>query len=345
LIMPNIHVKGVSKYFGSVKAVHEASLEIEDGEYVVLLGPSGCGKTTLLKMIAGILEPTAGSISIAGRDVTHVPPEDRGIGFVFQNYALFPHMSALDNAAYGLVARGEKAYKARRLALEMLGIVHLADRRDAMPKEMSGGMQQRLAVARALATGSKLVLLDEPMNALDAYIRAELRVELRRMAKKLDLTAIHVTHDQEEAMALADKIVIMRKGRVLQVGAPNDVYNHPSTPFVANFLGEANFLRATFEKGKAKLLGQEVEAKLSGPHIACIRPENLVLGRSGARVKVVGSRLLGPFYKYEVDCEGMRLVVRCCEEMDGATHVTFNPDHVLFFKEPDEGLERSLLIE
>jgi ABC-type Fe3+/spermidine/putrescine transport system ATPase subunit len=343
--MPHIKIKGVSKYFGSIKAVHAVDLEIKDGEYVVLLGPSGCGKTTLLKMIAGIITPTSGKIEIGGKDVTMVPPEDRGVGFVFQNYALFPHMSALDNASYGPISRGMAQAKARRIASEMLGLVHLEDRADAFPREMSGGMQQRLALARAFATGSKLILLDEPTNALDAYLRAELRVELRRMAKKLGFTAIHVTHDQEEAMALADKIVIMRKGMVQQWGDPQEVYSRPSTPFVANFLGEANFIRATFEDNCATVLGKEIKAKAAGERIAMIRPENLDLGSQGTKARVVGSRMLGPYYKYDVDCNGLRLSVRTRKDRHSATKISFNPKNVVLLEEPEEGLERSLLIE
>jgi ABC-type Fe3+/spermidine/putrescine transport system ATPase subunit len=342
--MPTIVIDDISKYFGSVKAVQSAHLNIKDGDYVVLLGPSGCGKTTLLKMIAGIITPTKGRIEIGGADVTNVPPEERGIGFVFQNYALFPHMTALDNASYGPIARGEHPDKARRMATTMLELVHLGDRLDALPREMSGGMQQRLAMARAFATGSKLILLDEPTNALDAYLRAELRVELRRMAKRLGLTSIHVTHDQEESMALADQIVIMRNGRILQSGAPEEVYRQPNSPFVANFLGEANFMRANFENGKAKVLGQVIDAKLKGEQIAMIRPEHLKLGKKGAPIKLAGVRMLGPYFSYDADYEGMRLVVRTHDDKKGATHVTFNPKHVQFFEEPDEGLEKSLQV-
>jgi ABC-type Fe3+/spermidine/putrescine transport system ATPase subunit len=343
--MPHIKVKEVSKYFGMLKAVQSVDLDIRDGEYVVLLGPSGCGKTTLLKMIAGIIMPTKGKIEIGNGDVTNTPPEERGIGFVFQNYALFPHMNALDNASYGKIARGENADKARRIATEMLEIVHLGERLGAFPRELSGGMQQRLALARALATGSKLLLLDEPTNALDAYLRAELRVELRRLAKKFRLTAIHVTHDQEEALALADKVIIMRGGKVLQIGTPDEVYNHPASPFVANFLGEANFLRANFENGKAIILGHEVVAKLSGEQIAVIRPEHFDLGKKGAKMKIINKRMLGPFYKYEIDCDGMRLVARSGRDRSEATRVSFSPKHVMFFNVPDEGLEKSLLTE
>lgn len=343
--MPDIKVRGVSKYFGSVKALHGVDLDLLDREYTVLLGPSGCGKTTLLKIIAGIVEPASGSVSIGRAEVVGVPPEDRGIGFVFQNYALFPHMSALNNAAYGLVARGTAPDKARRVAQEMLELVHLGQRGEALPRELSGGMQQRLAMARALATGSKTMLLDEPMNALDAHIRLELRMELRRMVKKLGLTAVHVTHDQEEAMALADRIVIMRKGQVLQVGTPHEVYRRPASPFVAGFLGEANFLRAHFENGKAELLGKRVGARLNGDYVAVIRPERLQLGGKGAKVKIVEGRMFGPYYKYDVDYEGMRLGVRTRVEKAGATRLAFDPRDVLFFKEPEEGLEKSLLTE
>ncbi|VVB56541.1 Trehalose/maltose import ATP-binding protein MalK [uncultured archaeon] len=340
--MPHIQIRNVSKYYGSVKALHNVDLDIEDGEYVVLLGPSGCGKTTLLKIVAGTVEPSSGHVSLAGRDLTRLPPEDRGIGFVFQNYALFPHLSALENASYGRLARGEAPEKAHRIGQEMLKLVHLAERADAIPKELSGGMQQRLAIARALATGSKLLLLDEPTNALDAHIRTELREELRRMAKQLGLTVVHVTHDQEEAMALADKIVIMRQGKILQAGTPKEVYEHPATPFVANFLGEANFLRVTFEDDRAQLLGRPVEARLRGPHIACIRPESLRLDDKGAKIRILGSRAFGPFYKYDVDYNGLSLRVRATHDKSDATHVSFDPADVLYFSEPDEGLEKAL---
>ncbi len=340
--MPPIQVRNVSKYYGSVKALHNVDLDINDGEYVVMLGPSGCGKTTLLKSIAGIIDLSSGSISISGQEVTGLPPEDRGIGFVFQNYALFTHMTALENASYGLMARGETRERAKRIGRDMLRLVHLAERERAMPKELSGGMQQRLAIARAMATGSKLLLLDEPMNALDAHIRTELRVELRRMVKQLGLTAIHVTHDQEEAMALADKIIIMRKGKVLQVGTPKEVYANPSSPFVASFLGEANFVRVTFDNGLATLLGQNVKTKLEGPYIACIRPENLRLDHKGAKIKVTNLRPFGPFFKYDVDYNGLQLSVRTTHDHGDISHLTYDPAEVLYFKEPEEGLEKSL---
>jgi ABC-type Fe3+/spermidine/putrescine transport system ATPase subunit len=340
--MPEIEVKNVSHHFGRLRALHDVNLRIKDGEYVVLLGPSGCGKTTLLKNIAGIMTPTAGGIFIARKDVTKLPPEDRGLGFVFQNYALFPHLTVLDNARYGLLARGMLPEKAARIATDMLKIVHLENRLDAIPLELSGGMQQRLAVGRALSTGSKLILLDEPTNALDAYLRVELRNELRKMAKRLKLTTIHVTHDQEEAMAIADKIVVMKNGEIQQVGSPAEVYDHPANLFVSNFVGEANFLRVNFQNGKAKLLGKEVKAKLTGEHIAMIRPENLHFGKNGAEISLMGHQKLGPFYKYEADFEGTRLWVRSHNEWKNPSHIFFNSSHVLYFKEPEEGLEKAL---
>ena len=343
--MPDIEIRQLSKHYGSLRAVHNASLKVKDGEYVVLLGPSGCGKTSLLKMIAGIIPPTSGKIFINRRDVGRLPPEERRLGFVFQNYALFPHMSVLDNARYGLLARGIPPDRAQEIAAEMLHMVHLEGRLTALPRELSGGMQQRLAVGRALATGSKLLLLDEPLNALDVYLQLEIRRELRKMAKKLHLTAIHVTHDQEEAMEIADKIVIMKAGEILQVGTPSEVYDHPATPFVASFLGEANFIHANFVWNRTRLLGKTVKANLSGEHLAVIRPEHLRFAKAGAKVELVSKQRLGPYFKYEVDWEGVRLMVRSHVDWKKPTHVIFNPDHALFFKEPEEGLEKALAIE
>ncbi|MCX6769230.1 MAG: ABC transporter ATP-binding protein [Candidatus Micrarchaeota archaeon] len=190
-----------------------------------------------------------------------------------------------------------------------------------------------------------MLLLDEPTNALDAYLRIDIRNELRKMAKRLGLTAIHVTHDQEEAMAIADKIVIMKGGEILQVGSPSEVYDHPSCPFVANFLGEANFIRTSFSDGKAKLLDAVVSAKLSGEQIAVIRPENLRFSESGAKVSLVSKHKMGPYFKYEVVWEGIKLSVRSHVDWENPQHLTFNHHNMLFFKEPEQGLERSLKVE
>ncbi len=343
--MPDIDINQVSKHYGAVRALHNASLNVKNGEYIVLLGPSGCGKTTLLKIIAGIIEPTSGSVSIGKKNMAGLPPEERNIGFVFQNYALFPHLSVLDNSMYGLVARGEIPDSAKRIATEMLKLVHLENRQDASPKDLSGGMQQRLSIARALATGSKLLLLDEPTNALDAHLRIELRSELRKMVTKLKLTAIHVTHDQDEAMEIADKIVLMRKGGIVQIGTPKEVYEKPSSLFSANFLGGANFIHVFFEKGKCTLLGRDISANHEGEYVAMIRSEHLHFGKRGEKISVIGHRKLGPYHKYEIEHDGVELTVRTQNLCENPTRLTFNPKKVLFFKEPEEGLENMLAVE
>ncbi|MEM2970532.1 MAG: ABC transporter ATP-binding protein, partial [Candidatus Bathyarchaeia archaeon] len=206
--MPEIELRNVTKRFGKILAVNNVSLKIHDKEYFSLIGPSGCGKTTLLRIIAGLIKPDEGEILIDGRLVNNVPPEDRGIGFVFQTYALFPHMNVLENVMYGPRVKAWEKERALRLAREILALVRLFQRPGAYPQQFSGGMRQRVGVARALAAGGQILLLDEPLGALDAKIRFELRYEIRRLVKDLGLTAIHVTHDQAEAMAVSDRIAV-----------------------------------------------------------------------------------------------------------------------------------------
>jgi len=253
--MPEVKVVGLTKTFGNGKivAVDNVSLEVHDKEYVALVGPSGCGKTTLLRLIAGLIQPDKGEIYIDDVRVNKVPPEDRGIGFVFQTYALFPHMDVWDNVTYGPRIKALDEKKAAALGRETLEMMLLYERSDAFPHELSGGMMQRVAVARALAAGAKLLLLDEPLGALDAKIRNELRYEIRRLVKDLELTAIHVTHDQGEAMAISDRIAVMRKGKILQVGSPHELYMNPEHLFVANFIGESNFLEGYVADTKENL--------------------------------------------------------------------------------------------
>jgi len=240
--MPEVRIENATKKYGKIVAVENVSLHVHDKEYFALIGPSGCGKTTLLRLIAGLVQPDEGKIFIENELVTHIPPEDRGIGFVFQTYALFPHMNAWDNVTYGPRVKAWEEDKRERIGREMLEMVKLYERSDAIPKELSGGMMQRVALARALAAGAKLLLLDEPLGALDAKIRFELRYEIRKLVKDLALTAIHVTHDQGEAMAISDRIAVMKKGKILQVGTPQELYMKPKHIFVANFIGESNFL-------------------------------------------------------------------------------------------------------
>src|SRR5512136_1344074 len=240
--MPEVRVVNLTKKFGEITALEDINLDVHDKEYFSLLGPSGCGKTTLLRLIAGLIEPTSGEIYIGERRVDKVPPEDRDIGFVFQTFALFPHMSVWDNVLYGPKVKNYNLKEAETIGDEVLELVKLHERLDAFPNELSGGMMQRVAVARALAAGAQLLLMDEALGQLDAKVRTEIRYEIRRMAKDLKLTGIHVTHDQSEAMAISDRIAVMRKGKILQVGTPQELYMKPESIFVAHFIGESNFL-------------------------------------------------------------------------------------------------------
>ncbi|HEX7402548.1 MAG TPA: putative 2-aminoethylphosphonate ABC transporter ATP-binding protein, partial [Usitatibacter sp.] len=234
----------IQKRFGDFVALEDVSLEVHRGEFLCLLGPSGCGKTTLLRIIAGLELQSAGTIMQAGRDISLLPPMERDYGIVFQSYALFPNLSVADNVAYGLVNRKvARAQRAARVA-ELLALVGLPDSGAKFPGQLSGGQQQRIAIARALATSPGLLLLDEPLSALDARVRVRLRGEIRGLQQRLGVTTILVTHDQEEALTMADRIVVMKDGAIEQVGTPSDVYLRPATPFVADFVGKTNLLPA-----------------------------------------------------------------------------------------------------
>jgi putative spermidine/putrescine transport system ATP-binding protein len=240
----DVALKNVVKRFGGFTAVHRMSLDIPEGSFVTLLGPSGCGKTTTLRMIAGLLDPTEGDISIKGRRINDVPIHKRNLGLVFQNYALFPHKTVADNVGFGLRYRDVPRAEAQRRvgeALELVQLPHLAHR---YPSELSGGQQQRIALARAVVIEPDVLLLDEPLSALDANLRENMRVELKNIQKRIGVTSIFVTHDQSEALAMSDRIIVMSEGRVEQMGPPEEVYNTPATEFVARFLGAANILPA-----------------------------------------------------------------------------------------------------
>ena len=243
--MPDVRIVNLTKKFGEITALENINLLVHDKEYFSLLGPSGCGKTTLLRLIAGLIEPDSGEIYIGDKRVDDVPPEDRDIGFVFQTFALFPHMNVWENVTYGPRVKNFDLKQAETIGDEVLELVKLHERLDAYPNELSGGMMQRIAVARALAAGAKTLLLDEPLGQLDAKVRNEIRYEIRKMAKDLNLTAIHVTHDQSEAMSISDRIAVMKKGKIVQVGTPQELYMSPSSLFVAHFIGESNFLEGS----------------------------------------------------------------------------------------------------
>lgn len=240
-----IELQGISKHYSrTIIGVDDVSLSVEDGEFVTLLGPSGCGKSTLLRMIGGFEAPTAGSIHLAGRDVTWEPPYRREVNMVFQDYALFPHMTVGENIAYGLKMGGADGATARRKAVEALDLVGLPDKIDQKPHQLSGGQRQRIALARAIVRRPKVLLLDEPLSALDARMRDQMRIELKHLHEKVGITFIMVTHDQEEALTMSDRIVVMETGRVAQDGRPQDIYDRPASPYVANFIGTTNFLPA-----------------------------------------------------------------------------------------------------
>lgn len=242
--MGSITLSNIHKSYGITKAVNGVDLTIEQGELFFLLGPSGCGKTTLLRMIAGFIDPTEGRIAFDDQDVTHTPPNRRNTGMVFQSYALWPHMTVSENVAYGLVLRKQPPVERARNIEAALTMVQMEDYAHRKPNELSGGQQQRVALARALVVEPDVLLLDEPLSNLDAKLRLEMRAEIRRICKKSGITTVYVTHDQDEALSMADRIAVLKNGTVRQLGPPRDLYRRPATRFVAEFLGETNFIES-----------------------------------------------------------------------------------------------------
>ena len=278
---PYLELSGVEKKFGAFTALRDINLGVAQGEFVCFLGPSGCGKTTLLRIIAGLEVQTAGTVRQAGRDISRLPPAQRDYGIVFQSYALFPNLSVFDNVAYGLVnRRAPRAAIAARVA-ELLKLVGLPDAGAKYPSQLSGGQQQRIALARALATSPGLLLLDEPLSALDALERVRLRQEIRLLQQRLGVTTIMVTHDQEEALSMADRIVVMNQGAIEQVGSALEIYREPASPFVADFVGKVNVLAGTAENGGLRIGAAVLEC--NGAHVPkshsvkiYLRPEDIV---------------------------------------------------------------------
>ncbi len=305
---------------GADAAVAGIDLEIRPGEFLTLLGPSGCGKTTTLRMIAGFETPTAGSITLDGQDIVEIPPNHRPMAMVFQSYALFPHMSVSENIAYGLKLK--KLPKARiaeevDFAITSMSLVNLAHR---APNQLSGGQQQRVALARAMVMKPKVLLFDEPLSNLDAKLRVQMRTEIRSLQQRMGITSVYVTHDQDEAMSLSDRIVVMNAGRIEQVGTPEDVYRRPASTFVADFIGRANFLDVVVGAvadgvTQVELLGQEatVPAAASieaGPAVLLVRPESVrvdaadgATGVSGQVGRVLSSVFYGESVEYEIETE------------------------------------------
>ena len=281
-----VALEGIAKKFGAYVALRDITLSVSAGEFVCFLGPSGCGKTTLLRIIAGLERQNAGTVRMSGRDVSGLPPALRNYGIVFQSYALFPNLTVGRNVAYGLETRRTGAAAIARRVDELLELVGLARHKDKYPAQLSGGEQQRVALARALAPSPALLLLDEPLSALDARVRQSLRHEIRGLQRRLGVTTVMVTHDQEEALAMADRIVVMNAGQVEQVGGPTEVYRRPRTPFVARFVGQMNFLSAVAgaRSGWARVGAVELrhqpgfEAVPGGALTLAIRPEEITVG-------------------------------------------------------------------
>ncbi len=344
-----LYLDQVSKSFGPVQALAPLSLEVKPGEMMALLGPSGCGKTTTLRIVAGFSMPDTGSVYIGDRDVTELPSHKRGLGMVFQNYSLFPHMSVGENIAFGLKMHKRPQSEIRQKVAEMLKLVHLHQYEDRSIHQLSGGQQQRVALARSLVTDPAILLLDEPLGALDKSLRESMQFELREIQKKLGITAIIVTHDQEEALTMSDRVAVMSTGRVVQIGTPIEVYERPKTRFVSEFLGTANILRGVVA-GQTKdgrmpvqIDGAEQVTQISTTDDApagtavmvALRPERMRIGRidEGIPAKLRATVFRGSYYAYELDVEGADKPVYVYADMpiqvpeDGQVGLTFNSDY------------------
>ncbi len=288
-----VELSDLTRLYGSTKALDGLTLHIEPGELVALLGPSGCGKTTALRILAGLDEATSGTVSVGGVDVSRVPASKRDMGMVFQAYSLFPHLTVLDNVAFGLKMRGKAKQDRTSRAADMLDLVGLTAHTHKYASELSGGQQQRVALARALAIQPRVLLLDEPLSALDAKVRTQLRDEIRRVQLEVGTTTLFVTHDQEEALAVADRVGVMSQGRLEQLAAPAELYANPATPFVADFVGLNNKVPAQVSGGRAVLLGVSVPALAgsvsSGAGLAMVRPESVTLTADRAGTSSVSS--------------------------------------------------------
>jgi len=336
---PHLRVEGISKRFGDMLAVNAVDLAIDEGEFVTLLGDSGCGKTTLLRMIAGFATPDGGRIWRGGTDVTHAPSAHRRMGFVFQSYALFPTKTAAQNIGFAPRMAGRPRREVAQRVEELAAIVEIDRLLERYPHELSGGQQQRVALARALAAEPEILLLDEPMSALDARIRAKLRTELRGLVDRLGMTTLYVTHDQEEALALSDRVAVMRAGRIEQVGSPGEIYHRPRSRFVAEFIGTSNLLSGTVEAGGLRINGQLWPVATTGARpgetvCVLVRPEHLRLAadnQPGMSGTITRSTFLGASRRLTVRCDdGLELVVdqASSASADPAGRVRIVPDYI-----------------
>ena len=349
--LQSLRVRGLTKTFADTAAVTDLDLDVVGGSFVSLLGPSGCGKTTTLNCVAGLLDPDRGSIEVDGRDVTRLPPERRGFGMVFQNYALFPHLTVARNVAFGLEVRGlDRAERERRVSAA-LAKVQLAGMGDRYPAQLSGGQQQRVALARAIVTEPPLILMDEPLSNLDAKLRLEMRHEIRRLHQSLGLTTLYVTHDQEEALSLADQVVLMRDGVVEQAGSPEQMYAQPRSLYAAHFLGYRNLI----EVQVTDLLSEQVTVAANGMHlvgsargtlaagrqaVAAIRPRDVQILAPGAAGTIAASveiaEFVGDGFELSADAgHGQRFIARTPQRWSVGDRVAIRlpPERLLVFPE------------
>ncbi len=347
----DVRLENVSKRFQDVMAVDRLTLEVESGKFYALLGPSGCGKTTTLRMIGGFEEPTEGTIYLGDRAVTGLPPYKRDVNTVFQSYALFPHLSVFENVAFGLRRKGVKRGTLNGQVEEMLRIVGLEGYGARRPKQLSGGQQQRVALARALVNRPRVLLLDEPLGALDLKLRKEMQLELKRIQHEMQFTFIHVTHDQEEAMTMADSIVVMNHGRIEQFGAPAELYEHPRTAFVAGFLGVSNLLAGVvegpetvrLENGDRIGVAADVLDGRTGPVSVGIRPEKIDVGGGGVNRlsgRIVERAYVGVSTQYVVETAVGQVTVFVqgagAHVPDESLELSFAPEAVFVVSPPEE---------
>ncbi|RUS43922.1 ABC transporter ATP-binding protein [Cohnella sp. AR92] len=309
-----LDLQGIRKNYGTTAVLDDVCLQAAEGELVTLLGPSGCGKSTLLRCIAGLADLNGGRILLQGRDLERLAPRQREVGMVFQSYALFPNLTAGENIEYGLRMRGDSKRSRQRRTEELLALVDLEEKRDVYPHHLSGGQQQRIALARSLAVQPKLLLLDEPLSALDAQIRKNLRAEIRNIQKRLNMTTLFVTHDQEEALTMSDRVCIMNKGRIVQAGTPEEIYAKPRTEFAARFMGSYNVLtRPEAMRLFGRLEGSSDSFALRPESVKLIRPDEEEGARAGGKRIVEGTvdsvSVLGTILRYTVDSGGVRLTI------------------------------------
>ena len=347
-------IKNAIKKYGDFTAVNGISLNIEQGEFFTLLGPSGCGKTTLLRMIAGFNTVDGGEICFDEQVINNLPAHKRDIGMVFQNYAIFPHLNVADNVAYGLKARKVPKEQITPRVDEALRMVQIDQLKARQPNELSGGQQQRVALARAFVIEPGVLLMDEPLSNLDAKLRVQMRTTIKKLQRRLGITTIYVTHDQEEALAISDRIAVMKEGNIMQIGRPEEIYRKPANPFVANFIGVSNFVDCTVDGQDPKAASVKLHdgdsfqmplrAPYSGEVILSARPEQLVFSEKGIPGKVNLSVFLGDFIQYEVQLHTGQVLElnEYTKDVDSAkadgeeVHISFNPKQVSLYRKDTE---------